>query len=222
MLNKKDDIFGQRSAPKSRSTLNFRWIIFRIWMSIIKGSIKSIERHSNQNERLRGRGFYRSADSAPSERSLATGFRSRLKRNPATESAYFTSRIRSPRFLHGCPRTDDWPCRLTMTPSRAALSCSTRHSRACERPRACVTRRNHADTALRENVRLFTSHAITFRSRETFTRNEIYIFLRIFLDSRYICNAVTFSLHIQGSAKESKSRQVQTSFKLFMLLQTKL
>lgn len=43
-------------------------------------------------------------------------FRRRLKRNPATESAYFTSRIRSPRFLHGCPRTDDWPCRLTMTP----------------------------------------------------------------------------------------------------------
>ena len=65
--------------------------------------------------------------------------RIRLKRNPATGSAYFTSRIRSPRFLHGCPRTDDWPCRLTMTPSRAALSCFTRHSRACERPRACVS-----------------------------------------------------------------------------------
>lgn len=62
-----------------------------------------------------------------------------LKRNPAAGSAYFTSRIRSPRFLHGCPRTDDWPCRLTMTPSRAALSCFTRHSRACERPRACVS-----------------------------------------------------------------------------------
>lgn len=82
--------------------------------------------------------------------------------NPAARSTYFTNRIRSPRFLHGCPRTDDWPCQLTMTPNRAVFSRFTRHSRACERPQAYAcsiddskgarSTRNFTDTALRENV----------------------------------------------------------------------